>query len=119
MSTANQGSDYFPTPTDLEQIVAWAMEINDELGKFRSNRRKTRFIREVFDGADVVFCVWQNPTNPSLFTCKIVKGLGLEGDVNITAFLVPSETTADLMLNLSGDNMAAFFATHSSPGGLQ
>ena len=63
-----------------EQIVAWAMEINDKLGEFRSERRKGRLIREVFDGADVVFAVWQDPANPSSFAVKAVKGLGREGE---------------------------------------
>ena len=67
---------FFPTRADLKQIVAWAMDINDKLGEFRSERRKGRFIREVFVGADVVFAVWQDPANPSSFAVKAVKGLG-------------------------------------------
>ena len=107
---------FYPTQADLEQIVAWAMEINDKLGGFRSERRKGRFIREVFDGADVVFAVWQNPTDPSLFTCKVVKGVGREGELNVTALLVPDEHAADLMLNLRGDEMPVI--THEAPRGL-
>jgi hypothetical protein len=110
---SNGAETFYPTPADLEQIVAWAMEINDKLGEFRNERRKTRFIREVFDGADVVFAVWQNPTDPGLFTCKIVKGLGREGELNVTAFLVPNEHSADLMLNLRGDGVSAI--THEAP----
>ena len=104
---------FFPTRADLEQIVAWAMEINEKLGEFRSGRRRGRFIREVFDGADVVFAVWQNQTDPSLFTCKVVKGVGREGELNVTALLVPDEHAADLMLNLRGDGVPAI--THEAP----
>ncbi len=104
---------FYPTQADLEQIVAWAMDINDKLGELRNERRRGRFIREVFDGADVVFAVWQNPTDPSLFTCKIVKGSGREGDLNVAALLVPDERSADLMLNLRGDGVSAI--THEAP----
>ena len=104
---------FYPTPADLEQIVAWAMEINDKLGEFRNERRKGRFIRKVFDGADVVFAVWQNPTDPGSFTCKVVKGVGREGELNVTALLVPDEYAADLLLNLRGDGVPAI--THEAP----
>ena len=90
--------------------------INDKLGEFRSERRKRRFIREVFVGADVVFAVWQDPANPSSFAVKAVKGLGREGELNVTAFLVPNEHAADLMLNLRGDEMPVI--THEAPRGL-
>ena len=113
MDMTNSTDAFYPTRGDLEQIVAWAMEINDKLGEFRSERRKRRFIREVFDGADVVFAVWQNPTNPGSFTCKVVKGVGREGELNVTALLVPDEYAADVMLNLRGDGVTMI--THEAP----
>ena len=103
----------WPTQDVLERAVEMAFEINEAMGEFPSGEARGRFVRKMFDAAELVWAVWRDQDEPDVFHFEIVKGAASVGHLTTTAFLVPDATTAETMRAGMGDG--AITPTHTMP----
>ena len=95
-------------------VIDTAFEVNAAMADIDDGDRG-QFVRELFDGADVVWCVWRD-SEPDLFHCEVIKGADRAGDVTCTAFLVRDSDFAEMMRAGLGDG--AITPSHDMPAGV-
>ena len=97
----------------LENVVDLAFRVREELDQM-TEWDGAEFMCEHFLMTPVIWAVWPDDQQGSIFHCLIVKGPDLpEGSHETTAFLVSNQNAAEMMRAGLGDG--AIRPTHTVP----
>jgi hypothetical protein len=100
----------------LENVIDLAFRVSEELDQMTEWDR-AEFMCEHFRATPVIWAVWPDVQQESIFHCLIVKGPDLPGGSHeTTAFLVSNQNAAEMMRDTLGDGAPAI--THSMPAGV-